>query len=102
MRSRGLIVAIAIFVAGCTTTAGTKFDMAIIDSFQPQVTTKDDAVAKLGKPASLTNQPDGGTTLVWGWKEVGVSGGTAARVAILFNQDGKMVRIVGKSETNVR
>ena len=104
MRSICVLFAAAIFVSGCVTkTVGTKFDMAIVDSFQPQVTTKDDAVSKLGKPASLTNLPDGGTILVWGYVEGSSSGrGYGARASILFNQDGKMVRVVSKAENNVR
>lgn len=102
MRSSVLVVAATIFFSGCVTTAGTKFEMAIVDSFQTQVTTKDDAVAKLGKPTSLMNQSDGGTILVWSYAEGNLGRVASAGVSILFNKDGKMVRVVSRSENTVR
>lgn len=52
MKKFALILALPVFLAGCTTTfeSGKAFDMTCVDQFKVGVTTKADAVRCLGEP----------------------------------------------------
>lgn len=87
-----------VFVLGGCVTRGTKFDMAVVDSFQANVTTKDEAIAKLGKPRSVANYSNGTTLLQWMFVEASPIHGKGAHASILFDQDGKMIRVTNRTE----
>lgn len=80
-------------LAACAT-HGTKFDSAKVDTFQPGVTTINDATAALGKPYSTSDMGKSGKLLQWIY--AGSIGG-GGHVAILFRPDGTMERITQRS-----
>lgn len=87
-----------VFVLGGCVTRGTKFDMAVVDSFQVNVTTKEEAIAKLGKPKSVANYSNGTALLQWMFVEASPIHGKGAHVSILFDQDSKMIRVANRTE----
>ena len=79
-------------------TRGTNFEMADVNSFQPGVTTIQEATAKLGKPHAVKYDKNGRQLVTWTYAHASLagSGGKAAR--IVFDADGKMERIFAKVE----
>ena len=96
-RMRPIIVAIllAFSLSACVYQQhGTRFDVSAVNELQPGVSTKQDAIAKLGKPTAVSTTVDGSQLLQWQYvygTAIGVGGG--AHVAILFGPDEKMIRI---------
>lgn len=94
---RVLLLSISL-IAGCAT-VGNKFDVKQVDSFQPGVTTKEDAIAKLGKPRAVSTRADGSQVVQWIYAQGTALGvGSGAHVAIIFDKEGKMVRVSHRSE----
>ena len=93
-----MIVA-AIFALTACVTHGQKFDMADAEAFQPGITTLSDAELKFGKPRSVSYQPDGSKLVQWMFVQVVYVHATSGHIAILFDKDGKMVRLTHKSGT---
>lgn len=94
---------VASFLLASTLTAcahmGTKFEMADVDSLRPGVTTQQEAIAKLGKPNHSSTASNGYTLLAWQYAEAGyLTGATGRGVTLLFDKDGKMVRVMSRSE----
>lgn len=79
-------------------TMGNKFAMDDVDAMQPGVTTIQDAQTKLGKPTSISALANGQTLAQWMYTQGTVLGGSSANVAVLFDKDGKMVRVTHKGQ----
>ncbi len=79
-------------------TVGHKFDPEALDSMRPGVTTIQDAETALGKPVSSSAAMNGGTLLQWMYSQGSVIGASSAHVAVLFDKDGKMVRVMQRSQ----
>lgn len=79
-------------LTGCVT-SGSKFTMAEVQSLQPGVSTKAEAIALLGPPTSVSVMGDGSELLQWMYTEVVYIAGEGRHVAILFGRDGRMIRI---------
>lgn len=79
-------------------TVGSKFDPNVLDSMQPGVTTLQDASTSLGKPTSISAAPGGGTLLQWIYSQGSLIGGSGAHIAVLFDKDGKMVRMIQRTK----
>lgn len=90
-----LAISLAFSLSACVYQQhGTRFDVAAVNELQPGVSTKQDAIAKLGKPKAVSTNADGSQLLQWQYvygTAIGVGGG--AHVAILFEPDGKMIRV---------
>lgn len=84
-------------LTGCAT-KGTKFDMAQVEAMQPGVTTYDDAVRTLGKPYLIHYPEDGSRSAMWMWVQASLVGSQSRATRILFDRDGKMIRVVSKME----
>ena len=85
-------------IAGCAS-VGQDFDMAEVDRLQPGVTTLEQAKEKLGKPQSITTAADGRVGVVWVRSQAVMGSASSKGVAILFDKDGKMIRVVNRNET---
>jgi outer membrane protein assembly factor BamE (lipoprotein component of BamABCDE complex) len=73
---------------------GNRFDASAINQLVPGVSTKEDAITKLGQPTAVSTNADGSQVLQWYYvfgTAIGVGGG--AQAAILFGSDGKMIRV---------
>ncbi|KVE59265.1 hypothetical protein WI94_04180 [Burkholderia vietnamiensis] len=81
---------------------GNKFDIHDADQFIPGVTTMQQAQEKLGAPTATNAMPNGGTLQQWVYSQASMVGGTSSNIAILFDRDGKMIRIASKSQLNSR
>lgn len=92
-----MMIAVMLALTACVT-RGQKFEMSDVDAMQPGVTTKEEAIGKLGKPKAVSNRPDGSTLLQWMFIEASPLHGKGSHAAILFDKDGKMIRVSHKSE----
>ena len=98
---KAMVLFATILLAACAT-SGTKFEMSDVNAMQPGVTTYEQAVAKLGKPFGVSMTADGTKSVVWSWAQAGGLTGIQKRAArILFDKDGKMVRVAGKAGDQV-
>ena len=101
MTLRTLAVAAALAITlplGACMTSGVKFTMAEVQSLQPGVTTKEEAIALLGKPTSRSAMANGAELLQWMYTEVVYIASDSRHVGILFGPDGRMVRIAHQYE----
>ncbi|WP_243435488.1 hypothetical protein [Burkholderia pseudomallei] len=93
--------ALALTLSACMT-MGSKFDIHDADQFVPGVTTMQQAKEKLGTPMATNAMPNGGTLQQWMYSQASVIGGTSSNLAILFDKDGKMIRIQSRGQVNTR
>ena len=101
MRKTFATCALALSLTACVTT-GNKFDMHDADQFVPGVTTMQQAQEKLGAPTATNAMPNGGTLQQWIYTQASMFGGTSSNIAILFDKDGKMIRIQNRGQINTR
>jgi hypothetical protein len=66
---------------------------------KPGITTYQEAVAKLGKPISTT-QADGQMAVGWSRAEAVMGAMSAKIVVILFDKEGKMIRVIRRTEVH--
>jgi hypothetical protein len=94
-----VLFATAVLLLAACASSGTKFNAADIDAMQPGVTTEQEAIAKIGKPTATSYGANGSKMLVWNWFETSPLKGSSGAVSVLFDKDGKFVRILSKSGT---
>ncbi len=93
------VLAATILATGCAS-VGKDYTKADIDSMQPGVTTFQQVQEKLGKPTSVNYSADGRTAATW-VRVSNVMGSVSSKgVSILFDKEGKMIRIANKQEMN--
>lgn len=93
LRVLAAVAAIAFASLGGCMTSGVKFTMAEVASLQPGVTTIDEAIRVLGQPTARSSYGDGGEFLQWQYTEVVYIAGESRHVGILFDRNGRMVRV---------
>ena len=99
-------LALALLTSGCAYQhSGHPFDSEVVSQLQPGVSTERDAIDKLGPPSATLapfaafNYADGRKLLHWVYIHrvpIGIS--SEARAAILFDADGKMIRVAHFSQ----
>lgn len=94
----GLLAAI---VAGCSTYGG-KFDPQRVSELKPGVSTITEAASLLGPPKAESNFANGSRLLQWQYVHGSILGGSGAHVAVLFDKDGRMVRVTHKYDSQAR
>lgn len=77
----------AIVLSACATTSGKKVDQDYVASLKPGVTTIADVEAVLGKPITVNRNPDGTTTLTYGYASTKTS--AAAYIPVVGTLLGK-------------
>jgi hypothetical protein len=95
------IVATCFTLAACVySQMGTRFDITKADQLTPGISTEEDAKKLLGEPVSVTTNPENNhQLLVWQYTygtAVAVGGG--ARLAISFDENGKMIKVIQKAK----
>lgn len=98
VRTTTVLIA-ALVLSACTHTQGTKFEMSQVQSFTPGTTTFGDVTRTLGKPSGQSFQQDGSFLATWVYTDVGPTGGLARSAGILFDKDGKLVRVQSVHES---
>ena len=95
MKTTPLILSFLLLTAGCAIQEGQRFDATTVQQMQPGITTQEDAIAQLGKPAKTVSNADGTQLLQWQYI-YGTSGSWTgdAHAAILFGPDHKMIKVV--------
>lgn len=91
------VLTLVLGLAGCVST-GHDFNMADVGSLTPGVSTLDDAVAKFGKPTSVTFGPHGGQIDDWTYSYAAMGGAGGKSVALLFDKDKRFVQVMYKTE----
>jgi hypothetical protein len=88
------IGALALLLAACTTTSSSTVTVGPrrYTELVPDVSTRDDAITKLGPPSSVSTVSDDGQVLLQ-W--IDVYSPHPLHVAIRFGRDGKMIRVEG-------
>jgi hypothetical protein len=89
------VLALALLTSGCAYDRGHRFDPGAVAQLQPGVSTERDAIDRLGPPlADVFNYTDGSKLLQWHYVR-GTPIGTSSEgsAAILFDADGRMVRV---------
>lgn len=87
----------AAVVTACAS-SGNKFDASKVDQLRPGISTAEEAVTLLGKPTAESNLVDGSKLLQWQYMSVLVASASSDHVAILFDTNGKMIRITHRSQ----
>lgn len=82
---------------GCAS-MGQDFSMADVDAMQPGVTTFEQAQGVLGKPMGVSTSADGRIGATWIRTSAGLGAAASKSVGILFDKDGKMIRVITRSE----
>ncbi len=96
MKTPYSIVAVVV-LAGCAS-VGQDFSMADVDAMQPGITTFQDAVAKLGQPASISAAGDGIMAASWMRITAGMGSSSNKTVIIVFGKDNKMIRVAQRTD----
>ena len=92
-----LSVFFVLIFSGCAS-YGTKFEMQDVDAFRQGITTYEQAVQRLGKPNSQHFQADGARAVTWLYITATMGVRESRSVGVLFDREGKMVRILSKAE----
>ena len=92
-----MIVAAMLALTACAT-RGQKFEMTDVENFQPGVTTYEEVVEKLGKPRSQNFTQDGGKSATWVYARASLAGSESRGTRLLFDKDGKLIRVMSKVE----
>ncbi len=102
-----LALSAAVMLTGCmSTNTGTNYNDACLQNLQPGVTTKDQVVGCMGKPnhISLSGTGIGHELLVWSYFGTFATPfggqGRSKSVGMVFDKDGKFIRIVSQSQSN--
>lgn len=97
-----LVMAIACAALVACASSGTNFNEDAVARLVPTQTTETEAVALLGaKPYSRTIvKADGGYVLTWIHVRIGPINHRSRGLSVLFDKDGKMVRINHQSDSN--
>jgi hypothetical protein len=87
------IGALALLLSACAATSSSTVTVSPrrYPELVPGVSTRDDAVTKLGSPNSVTTVNDDQVLLQW----IDVYSPHPLHVAVLFGRDGKMIRVEG-------
>jgi len=79
---------------------GTNYDPREVDRLQPGMS-KSDVLSRLGPPNSTTTTADGSEIVVWLHSQGSMLGASARSVGLLFGKDGRLVRVINTTETQV-
>jgi hypothetical protein len=91
------LAGLCLSTAACIT-SGPHFTMAEAQSLRPGVTTRDEAIALLGGPNSISAMPGGSTLVQWLYLAATPYASESRHVSILFGPDNRMIRIEHQSQ----
>lgn len=97
MKRKALGLVVTLTLTACIT-VGKKFDVDAVDKLQPETSTTAQAVDLLGPVTSETSYPNGTKLLQWQYSQGTPVGGRGGHVAVLFDKDGRMIRLVQKTK----
>ena len=89
------LLAGAVLCSGCMT-HGAQFDPNLADRLQPGVSTVQDAAQLLGRPSAESRLANGEALMQWQYVTGTMVGGRGSHLAVLFDSNGRMIRIVHK------
>lgn len=92
------MIVVAIFTLAACATRGQKFEMSDVENFQLGVTTYEEVVEKLGKPRAQNFDKDGNKSATWVYARASLAGSESRGTRLLFDKDGKLVRVMSKVE----
>lgn len=98
------LVAMPLALSVCVSTSGHPIDFAQVDQLVPASSTLADAKKILGEPTGESAIADGSGSKMYLWSfATGGAGGIKSKaVFILFDGEGKMIRIVSRGQNQAR
>lgn len=94
-----VVIAVAALAAGCAV-VGHKFDPQVVDTFVPGVTTKEEAITKMGKPVQSQTNDEGEERIQWKHVVGTPLGAKGDMIILAFDKDGKFKRVTRKGNTS--
>lgn len=91
------LAALVVVLAGCAH-VGNKFDLDKADTFQAGVTTLEQAKEQLGEPSAVSTDAEGNQLVRWKYVTASPVGASGARIDIVFNKAGTMVRVAHRAK----
>jgi hypothetical protein len=92
---RSAAAAAAIVLSACATQPSTLLSRA--GQLTPGATTRDEAIALMGRPSAETAAPGAHVLMQWRDSPTDVAGAKPAQVSVLFDSRGRMVRITDQT-----
>lgn len=90
MRNPISFICLLAMLAGCATT-GRQFDMKAVDQIKTGVSTKDDVMALLGQPSSMSTNGDGRTVLNYNYVQDVMGAPKSRSFTVTIAPDGTVV-----------
>jgi hypothetical protein len=101
MMLAGCFILVSTTVA-CST-VGHNFDFAKVDQLVPETSTISDATRLFGKPTTTHYHANGTKLLVWQYAQGTALGtGKGKILMVLFDRNDRMIRVVSRTETDLR
>jgi len=82
-------ISVALMLAGCA--AGTNYNPASVSQLQAGMS-KEQVIAMLGKPNTVTTMPNGQTALGWVHAKASPFGASSRSVSLMFDASGKLLQ----------
>jgi hypothetical protein len=97
-----LLMLLAIVSLAACASLGKDFDMGKAYQLQPGISTEADAIALLGNPIARKMDETGkNEKILWQYAHAnGLGMAESKRLVILFDEDGKMMRIIEQAQIN--
>ena len=93
-------IAAAALLAGCVS-MGTNYDPNAVAQLQPGMS-KQDVIARLGKPNSISQFPDGRVQLGWVHSTGSMFGANARAVSLIFDANGRLLQTVSQNQIDMK
>ena len=95
-----LPIAVATLLASCVS-MGTNYDPNAVSQLQPGMS-KDDVIARLGKPNSISQFPDGRIQFGWVHSTGSMFGASARAVSLMFDANGRLLQTVNQNQIEMK
>jgi outer membrane protein assembly factor BamE (lipoprotein component of BamABCDE complex) len=95
------LVLVALLLGRCVySQIGNRFDISKINQLQPGISTEQDAIRLFGQPVSTTTNPQNDhQLLIWSYAYgTALATGGRAKLAISFDANGKMLKIIQEAK----
>lgn len=100
IRITGSLLLASLSCTGCVS-MGTNYNPTLVSQLQSGMT-KEQVVAMLGTPNTVLRLGDGSQNLVWTHSTGSIAGATARSLTLLFDANGKYVRVLSEVQTNLK
>ena len=93
-------ISVALMLTGCVS-MGTNYDPNAVAQLQSGMS-KEDVIARLGKPNSISQFPDGRVQLGWVHSTGSMFGANARAVSLIFDANGRLLQTVSQNQIEMK